>query len=160
LLSEDEYFTNYVKTNDDVNDYETVGTEQGFIMVDNKIKHIFIDEEENIYGLNFDQFGIAKDGDTIYGLYGNEIYTNQGQWWWLFNQSLSKMHSDANTSKYAEFASPNSIDMVKFNELGEMCLIRNFNNLSDNENPDNNKRMDIYDITKTVVYTYDLSAYE
>lgn len=75
-MDETEYFTNYVKTNDSLNDYETLGTEQGFIMVDNKIKHIFIDENENIYGLNFDQFGIAKDGDTIYGLYGNEIYTN------------------------------------------------------------------------------------
>lgn len=160
ILSDDEYFTNYVKTSESENDYETVGTEQGFIMVDNKIKHIFIDENENIYGLNFDQYGIAKDGDTIYGLYSNQIYTNQGQWWWLFNQSLSKTHSDANTSKYAEFASPNSIDRVKFNELGEMCLIRNFNNLQDNENYDNNKRMDIYDITKSIIYTYDLSSFE
>ena len=78
MLGENEFFTNYVKTNDAQDDSETVGTEQGFIMVDNKIKHIFIDENEKIYGLNFDQFGIAKDGDTIYGLYGNEVYTNQG----------------------------------------------------------------------------------
>ena len=69
------------------------------------------------------------------------------------------MHADSNTSKYAEFASPNSIDKIKFNEIGEMCLIRNFNNLQDNENSDNNKRMDIYDITKTLIYTYDLSSY-
>lgn len=160
MLGENEFFTNYMKTNDAQDDSETVGTEQGFIKVDNKIKHIFIDENEKIYGLNFDQFGIAKDGDTIYGLYGNEVYTNQGQWWWLFNQSLSKMHADSNTSKYAEFASPNSIDKVKFNELGEMCLIRNFNNIQDNENPDNNKRMDIYDITKSIIYTYDMSSYD
>lgn len=160
MLGEDEFFTNYVKTNDADDDKEHVGTESGFIMVDNKIKHIYIDENEKIYGLNFDQFGIAKDGDTLYGLYGNEVYVNQGQWWWLFNQSLSKMHADSNTSKYAEFASPNSIDKIKFNEIGEMCLIRNFNNLQDNENSDNNKRMDIYDITKTLIYTYDLSSYQ
>lgn len=70
------------------------------------------------------------------------------------------MQSDVATSKYAEFASPNSIDHVRFNELGEMCLIRNFHNLADNENPDNNKRMDIYDKTKKRIYTYDLSAYD
>ena len=70
------------------------------------------------------------------------------------------MQSDVSTSKYAEFASPNSIDAVKFNEKGEMCLIRNFHNLTDNENPDNNKRLDIYDKTKKRIYTYDLSSYD
>ena len=70
------------------------------------------------------------------------------------------MHSDSGSSKYAEFASPNSIDKVKLNNRGEMCLIRNFHNLADNENEDNNKRMDIYDKTKQIVYTYDLSAFD
>ena len=70
------------------------------------------------------------------------------------------MHSDSGSSKYAEFASPNSIDRVKLNNRGEMCLIRNFHNLADNENEDNNKRMDIYDKTKQIVYTYDLSAFD
>ena len=41
-----------------------------------------------------------------------------------------------------------------------MCLIRNFSNLAENENEDNNKRMDIYDITKKRIYTYDMSAYD
>ena len=50
--------------------------------------------------------------------------------------------------------------MVKMNEDGYMCLIRNFNNLPDNEYEDNNKRMEIYDKTKTRVYQYDLSSYQ
>lgn len=78
VLDDTEFFTNYVKTSDSENDYETIGTEQGFIMVDNKIKNIYIDENENVYGLNFDQYSIAKDGDTIYGLYNNDLYISQG----------------------------------------------------------------------------------
>jgi len=70
------------------------------------------------------------------------------------------MQADVETSKYAEWASPNSIDAVRFNELGEMCLIRNFHNLATNENEDNNKRIDIYDKTKKRIYTYDLSSYD
>lgn len=160
MLTSEEFFLNYTKTNDATNDEETIGLEQGFISVDNKIKHIHITENGKIYGLNFDYYGIAKDGDTIYGLYSSDKYVQQGQWWWIFNQSLSKMEAQTSTSKYAEFSSPNSIDRIKFNEKGEMCLIRNFNNLAENENDDNNKRMDIYDITKKRVYTYDMSAYD
>ena len=70
------------------------------------------------------------------------------------------MKSDVSTAKYAEWASPNSIDKVKLNEKGQMCLIRNFNNLADNINPDNNKRFEVYDKTKSLIYQYDLSAYD
>jgi hypothetical protein len=41
-----------------------------------------------------------------------------------------------------------------------MCLIRNFNNIISNNNPDNEKRLEIYDITKGRIYTYELSAYD
>lgn len=74
MLTSEEFFLNYTKTNDSKNDLETIGLEQGFISVDNKIKHIHITENGKIYGLNFDHYGIAKDGDTIYGLYGSEKY--------------------------------------------------------------------------------------
>lgn len=160
FLTSDEFYLNYTKSNDSDSDSEDINLEQGFISVENKVKNIFISEDGKIYGLNYDQFGMTKDGDTIYGLYDLDKFVAQGQWWWIFNQSLSKMEADTATSKYAEFSSPNSIDRIKFNELGEMCLIRNFNNLAENENDDNNKRMDIYDITKQKVYTYDLSSYD
>ena len=167
LLNVDEVYYNYTKTDDaefssDITSIQgdNVGIEQNFIEVENRVKHIFIKEDGKVYALNYDQFGISADGDTIYGLYASDRYVASGGWWWLFNQSLSKMHSDSGSSKYAEFASPNSIDRVKLNNRGEMCLIRNFHNLADNENEDNNKRMDIYDKTKQIVYTYDLSAFD
>lgn len=160
ILESDEYYLNYNKTNNSANDKEKMTVEQGFIEVENLVKHIHVDKHGTIYGLNFDQYAVAGDDDTIYGLYAWQKYLDCGGWWWLFNQSLSKMKSEVSSSKYAEFTSPNSIDKVKFNELGEMCLIRNFNNIADNNNDDNNKRMDIYDKTKKRIYTFDLSGYD
>lgn len=160
VLHSSEYHLNYKKTNNSGSDTETLGVEQGFIEVENLIKHIFIDDEGTIYGLNFDEYAISPDGDTIYGLYASDRYIASGGWWWLFNQSLSKMKSDVSSSKYAEFASPNSIDKVKINDKGEMCLIRNFHNLLDNTNDDNYKRLEIYDKTKTKIYEYNLSSYQ
>ena len=155
-LNNDEFYCNFIPNETS----ESVSTEQGMIEVENIIKNIYIDEEGNIYGVNYDQFAIAGDGDTMYGLYGRDKYINSGGWWWIFNQSLSKMKSNASSSKYAEFSSNNSIDRIKFNELGEMGLIRNFSNLIENENEDNNKRFDIYDKSKKIIYTYDLSHHE
>lgn len=160
VLDGGEFYINYKKLNDGANDEDIIGIESSFIKVENKIKNIYIDEDDIVYGLNFDDYAISKDGDTISGLYSSEVYINEGGWWWLFNQSLSKMISNEETAKYAEWGSPNSIDKVKINEDGYMCLIRNFNNLQDNENENNNKRMDIYDVTKSIVYTQDLSSYD
>lgn len=160
LLHSSEFYVNYTKKNNSGDDTEKLGVEQGFIEVENLIKHVYIDEQGVIYGLNFDEYAISPDGDTIYGLYAWDKYVASGGWWWLFNQSLSKLKSDNETSKYAQFASPNSIDRVKINEKGQMCLIRNFHNLLDNTNPDNNKRLQIYDKTKTLIYQYDLSGYD
>ena len=160
VLHSSEYYLNYNKTSNAHGQTQSLGVEGGFIEVENVIKKIHIDEDGTIYGLNFDEYGVSCDGDTIYGLYSWERYINSGGWWWLFNQSLSKMKSDVSTAKYAEWASPNSIDRVKLNENGEMCLIRNFNNLADNINPDNNKRFEVYDKTKQLIYQYDLTAYD
>lgn len=159
-LTSDEFILNYTKTSDSGDSTESIGVEGGFIEVENKIKHIFINQDGVIFGLNFDHFSISPDGDTIYGLYAFDRYLASGGWFWLFNQSMSKMQADVSSSKYAEFASPNSIDRIKINERGEMCLLRNFKNLADNENPDNNKRMDIYDKTKQQIYTFELGAFD
>lgn len=160
FLLSTEYHLNFINGDTVGQTTENISLENGFIMVENKIKNLYIDEDGKIFGFNFDKIAVSTDGDTIYGLYGQDKYLATGQWFWLFNQSMSKIQADVSTSKYAEWASPNSIDAVKFNELGEMCLIRNFHNLADNENDDNNKRMDIYDKTKKRIYTYDLSSYE
>lgn len=160
FLLSTEYNKNYIESNTSGLDVENISLESGFIMVENKIKNIYIDEHGKIFGLNFDKFAVSPDGDTIYGLYGQDEYLATGQWFWLFNQSMGKLQADVSSSKYAEWASPNSIDAVKLNELGEMCLIRNFHNLADNENDDNNKRLDVYDKTKKRIYTYDLSSFD
>lgn len=158
FLSNSEYYTNFTRLMNGTE--ETISLESGFITVENKIKNIYIDETGTIYAFNYDKIAVVPDGDTVYGLYSNDKYVKSGGWYWLFNQSLSKLISSYDTSKYAEFASPNSIDMVRFNEYGEMALVRNFNNHPDNENEDNNKRIDIYDKSKKRIYTYDLSAYD
>ena len=160
FLLQDEYVTNYINTETQGKMVENITLENGFIVVENKIKNIFIDEDGKIFGLNFDKFGVSPDGDTFYGLYGQKEYLATGQWFWLFNQSMAKMQADVATSKYAEWASPNSIDAVRLNELGEMCLLRNFSNFAENNNDDNNKRLDVYDKTKKRIYTFDLSSYD
>lgn len=158
VLLPSEYHLNYIRKSN--TNSEEISLQSGFINVENKIKNIFIDENGIIYGFNYDKIAIVPDGDTVYGLYAGQDYINSGGWYWVFNQSLSKMIASSDTSKYGEFASQNSIDMIKFNNRGEMALIRNFNNHQDNQNSDNNKRLDIYDKSKKRIYTYDLGAYE
>ena len=158
ILNENEYYLNFLKKSTDKK--EEITLQNGFIEVENKIKNIYINENDEIFGFNYDKIAAAPDGDTVYGLYAYEKYINSGGWYWLFNQSMSKIKSNYETSKYAEFASMNTIDFIKFNEKGEMALIRNFNNFKDNNNADNNKRIDIYDKTKKRIYTHDLSLYD
>ena len=160
FLTSDEYYLNYTNAESAGGNSENITLESGFITVENKIKNLYIDEEGKVFGFNFDKIAVSSDGDTVYGLYGQDKYLATGQWFWLFNQSMSKIQSDVSSSKYAEFASPNSIDAVKFNEKGEMCLIRNFGNLLNNTNDDNNKRIEIFDKTKKRIYSFDLSDYD
>jgi hypothetical protein len=37
--------------------------------VENRVKHVYIREDGKVYGLNYDQYGVSADGETIYGLY-------------------------------------------------------------------------------------------
>lgn len=150
-----EYHLNYNGADD-----QQISTQLGFVQVENRIKNLYIDSDQMVYGFNYDMIAPSPDGDTIYGIYSWEKYLATGGWYWLFNQSLSKIKSDVATSKYAQFASPNSIDKIKLNNNGQMCLIRNFHNFADNEYQDNNKRIQIYDKTKTRIYQYDLSSYQ
>lgn len=160
VLEQDEYITNYPRLTTSASESETIATVDGNIEVKNEIKNIFINEDGKIYGLNFDAFSLANDGDTLYGLFSWEKYINTGGGWWLFNQSLSKIESDVSSSKYAEFQSMNSIDMIRFDSKGNMALVRNFNNLSDNTNSDNNKRIEIYSKDKRVISQYSLEDYQ
>lgn len=159
-LKSDEYFLNYKRSS--VDDYSTEVEESldnGVAYVQNKVKQIYIDDKGNIYGLNFDKFAYDPDGETLYGLYAYEEEIARGGWFWIYNQPLSKIQSSVSSSKAIEFGSPNSIDKITFNKHGEMALVRNFNNINTNENSDNNKRLDIFDRSKKIIYTIDLSNY-
>lgn len=158
-LSYSEYTINYTRTTDSVKDKDAVATINGTIDVENKIKNIYIDEDGHIYGMNYDQISMSADGDTLYGLYSWDKYVGSGGGWWLFNQSLSKMRAEQESSKYAEFQSGNSIDIVRFNSRGEMALLRNFNNLPDNTDDDNYKRIEIYDIAKHKFIEFNMREY-
>ena len=70
LLTADEYILNFQSGESLGKDSESLSTESGFIMVENKIKNIFIDEDGKLFATNFDKMAISPDGDTIYGLYG------------------------------------------------------------------------------------------
>lgn len=162
FLKDSEYQLNYLKVD---NSTDSKGMISETIRVDNKIKNIYISEDGTIYGLNYSQYGVSLDKDTLYGIYNNgrQITENDetmwnGEWDWIYNQSLGKLYGDISSAQYGEFSSPNSIDKIRFNDIGEMCLIRNFNNPDNYEDVEDNKRMDIYDITKKRIYTYDLST--
>lgn len=157
ILDNDEYYVNYLReTLDETESTETV-TENGFIEVENKIKHVYIDKEGTIYGLNFDKFSAGPDRDTIYGLYANDDYINAGGYYWLFNQSLAKIKSSISTSKYAEFGSAQSIDFVCFDDADNLLLVRNSVKIdTDNTEP---KRFEVYDRTKRLKFSRKLDEY-
>ena len=78
FLSSDEYKLNYVKYNNSDNDYINVQT----VQVENKIKQIYISEDGTIYGLNYSEYGLSLDKDTLYGIY-NEGH-DTGEWDWIY----------------------------------------------------------------------------
>lgn len=158
-LDEDEIHYNFIKFSSEVSTDMEPSVENGFIEVENRIKTLYVSNKGDVYGFNFDLAAMSCDGDTMYGLYGWEAYVKSGGWFWLYNQSLSKIKASIKSSKFAEFASDNSIDFVRFHENGSMALIRNFHNLPTNTNSDNWKRLEIYDKSKKNIYNYDLSRF-
>lgn len=159
-LDESEVFLNYQKTNTSTDTTNEPTVENGFIEVENRIKNIFISNDGTVYGFNYDQIAMSCDGDTMYGLYGWDNYIKSGGWFWLYNQSLGKLQASYNTSKFAEFGSANSIDFVKINIDGYMCLVRNFHNSENLTDGDITKRIEIYDKSKHVIFYYDLSTFD
>lgn len=156
-LADSEMFLNYQKTSFDTENTNEPTVENGFIEVQNEIKNVFIGKNGEVYGFNYDKIALSCDGDTMYGLYGWTDYINAGGWFWLYNQSLGKLQASYNTSKFAEFGSSQSIDFVKMNETGHMCLVRNFHN---SPNVTGEKNLEIYDSSKRIIFNYDLSTFD
>lgn len=154
VLDYDEYTCNYLRTINGSTVDDEPAFENGFIEVENELKTLYIDKNGDIYGFNFDKIAISPDDDTIYGLYAWDKYIDAGGWYWLYNQSLSKMQSFVASSKFAEFSSTESIDKVKMNEEGMMCLVRGF---ADNSEQ---RRFEVYEKTKRKSYQFFLNEYE
>lgn len=151
VLKSGEYYVNYLRESLLSLDSTEIAMENGFIEVENTIKHVYIDKDGTIYGLNFDQFSVSPDHDTIYGLYANQNYINSGGYFWIFNQSLAKIKSSVSTSKFAEFGSAESIDYVCCDDADNMLLVRNTTKIdTDNTDP---VRFEVYDRTKRKVYS-------
>ena len=79
FLHSDEYKLNYVKYNNSEGDKEYISQT---VQVENKIKQIYISEDGTIYGLNYSEYGLSLDKDTLYGIY-NEGH-DTGEWDWIY----------------------------------------------------------------------------
>jgi hypothetical protein len=102
-----------------------------------EIKSLFIDDDGTIYALDYEKYALSSDKDTIYGIKKDEgVY-------YIVSQSLGKVYGDTDNSKYTEFQSHESIDMIQINGAGDMCIVRSFV-----EGSRDRKRLQVYDITK------------
>jgi hypothetical protein len=102
-----------------------------------EIKSLFIDDDGTIYALDYEKYALSSDKDTIYGIKkGDGVY-------YIVSQSLGKVYGNVDKSKYTEFQSSESIDMIQINGTGDMCIVRSFA-----EGSRDRKRLQVYDITK------------
>lgn len=158
VLSPYEYYSNFNRgAEEDITDEP--GLENGFIEVENKFKHIHFNNDGKLFAFNFDKIAMSPDFDSMYGLYAWDKYINSGGWYWLYNQSLSKVQASVSSSKFAEFGSSESIDWVRMNERGEIILVRGYYNYQ-NEEDEESYRFEIYDKTKKRIYQYFLKDFE
>lgn len=148
-LKKTEYSTNFSESYDD-----------SLIQTTPTIKSLFADKEGNIYAFNYHQMKMTFDGDTIYGIYNN--YEDViDKWYYVFNQSISKLKISSASSKYAEFSSDVSIDNIASNPKGEIAMIRGFSaNATTGEINDEEKCLEIYNRTKTKIYNYPLGNFD
>lgn len=144
-LASDEFVNNFTNTYDET-----------LVETESIIKSLYVDNEGIIYAFNYDKLKMSYDGDTIYGLY-NSNKENTDNWYYIFNQSVGRLHSSAAASKYAEFSSDVSIDNIAINPRGEMALIRGFrNNATLKKIVEEEKCLEIYNRSKTKIYNYPL----
>ena len=148
LLTQDEdYLTNF-----------SCNSKDDLIQTIPEIRTLYIDDKTGkLYAFNYDVVKMSNDGDTIYGVYNNLSRGNG--WYYIFNQSLSKLNDDAAISKYAEFSSDISIDNISFGSDGTFGLIRGFNAAPDMLVNDKDKCLEVYDRSKTKIYNYPLKQY-
>lgn len=148
-----------LKSNEYVNNFNNLYDEE-LIEMEPIIKSLYVDNSGILYAFNYDIIKMTFDGDTIYGMYSSSL-TSGDKWYYIFNQSIGKLHTSSAASKYAEFSSDVSIDNIAVNPKGEMALIRGFKkNATTGEIEADNKALEIYDRSKTKIYNYKLSNFD
>jgi hypothetical protein len=90
--------TTYTVTNNNSNEFSynvivipSVKDKELLKQIRVSVDDVFIDEDGIIYGLNFKEFSLSSDKDTIYGISDVQYQTGDDSWFWLYNQSLSKI---------------------------------------------------------------------
>ena len=157
ILGNDEYYVNYLRETLGPGGVTEIASKDGSTIIENAIKHVYIDKKGNIYGLNFDKFTASQDGDTICGLYTDKQSLDDSGYYWIYNQSLAKIKSSVSTSAYAEFGSLESIDFLSFDDDDNLILIRNIGDITGNgEKP---ARFDVYNKNKKLIYSHKLEGY-
>lgn len=141
LLEDSEYHQN-ITVSDKINIDEVTAS----------IKSLYMSADAKLYAFNYDILKVAHDNDTAYGIIKEESNLH-GNWYYIFNQSLSKIQISTTASKYAEFTSDISIDNLAFGPDGSFALVRGF------DNTDKDKTLEIFDKSKTKVYNYPLKGY-
>lgn len=145
-LPKSSYITNF-------NSQDTSGSDDGsLVQTAHIIKSIYKDEN-GLFAFNYDIAKMSHDGDTLYGIIEQKSSVDL-PWYYIYNQSLSKLHADSASSKYAEFSSETSINTIAYGPNGNFALIRGFQ-MENNEH----KCLEIYDKSKTKIYNIPLSAY-
>lgn len=142
VLGKNEYITNF-----------TMVSDPAYIQTAHVIKNIMF-HNNKLYGFNYDISKLSYDNDTVYGIIQNNDEEYNEKWYYIYNQSLSKLLTDAGTSKYAEFTSDISIDNLSFGSNGYFALARGFTGTDKKA-----RCIEIYDKTKTKIYNIPLEEF-
>lgn len=142
-LAKNEYVTNFTLVNN-----------SAYAQTAHEIKNLLF-HKDRLYAFNYNISKISHDNDTVYGLIcKTDDDIDKDKWYYIYNQSLSKLLTDAGTSKYAEFTSEVSIDNISFGPNGYFALARGFEGTDKKA-----KCIEIYDKTKTKVYNIPLEEF-
>lgn len=120
-----------------------------------KIGSMCVDEAGHLYAFNYSTALLSPDGDTLYGIYQEILYSEDEEedkketpWYSVYNQSINKLYNGSSGSKFAEYSSATRIKAAAINSNYELAMIRGF----DGDNSVN--ALEIYSKTKRRIYNY------
>lgn len=145
LTPNKDYITNFITSQN-----------EEYIQTKHVIKSIFV-HNGFLYAVNYDIAKLSSDNDTVYGIIKPEA-NKEYDWYYMYNQSISKLFAAKASSKYAEFSSDNGIVSVANGPDGYFGLIRDINDKEAELTLGKRKSLEIYDKSKTKIYNYPLDG--